>query len=395
MAFGVTEYGFKKKTRQDLVASMEVTARSLFGDDVNLTDKSPLGMLINLFSFPLAEDWQTGEDVYNSAYIDTSVGASLRGVGKFIGITQKNASFSTVLQTFSGTEGTVIPLGFKVETATEKPISFETTESGVIDASGSITLKVQCVQPGEIGQVPANTITVITTPISGLDSTTNSTATDGGYDRETDFAFRERYKDSVAIGGSSTTDSIRASLLDLLNVRSTLVRENQTAVIDGNGLPPKSVEAIVLGGDDKTIAQTILDTKAGGIEAYGSIVIGVKDKAGNTHQIGFSRPTIKDIYVTVNVIKNAAYPLNGDTLIQDQVIAYIGGINSVGDDFQGLNVGEDVIFLKVTSAIDQIPGIDDMTVKVGLTSNPTQSANIVISNTEIAETDADKVQVIS
>lgn len=395
MTFGVTEYGFKKKTRQDLVASMEATARNLFGDDVNLTDKSPLGMLIQLFSFPLAEDWQTGEDVYNSAYIETSTGTSLRGVGKFIGITQKNASFSTVLQTFSGTEGTAIPMGFKVETATENPISFETLESGIIDASGSVKLEVQCLESGEIGQVPANTINVITTPISGLDSTTNSIATEGGYDRETDFAFRERYKDSVAIGGSSTTDSIRASLLDLSNVRSVLVRENHTAIVDSNGLPPKSVEAVVLGGDDTVIAHTILDTKAGGIEAYGSIVIGVKDKAGNTHQIGFSRPTTKDIFVTVNVIKNAAYPLNGDALIQDQVIAYIGGINSVGDEFQGLNVGEDVIFLKVISAIDKIPGIDDLTVKIGLTAYPTQSVNMVISNTEIAETNADKVQVIS
>lgn len=70
--YGVTSTGFRLKTREAIVADMEVKAKEVFGPNVNLSAKSPLGILIGLVSWPLSLVWLALQGVYNSAYVDTA-----------------------------------------------------------------------------------------------------------------------------------------------------------------------------------------------------------------------------------------------------------------------------------------------------------------------------------
>lgn len=390
--YGVTPTGFKIKTRDQIVADMQTTAKSFFGDNVNISSKSPLGLFIQLLSWPISLVWKALEDIYNSAYVDTATGQSLDNVGKYIGAARREATKAIQVVGFTGIAGTNIPLGFIVETGGENQIEFETIETKDIPEEGYITLKVSCTLGGAVGNVPAGTITVIKNPTVGINSVSNQSLDVEGIDRETDQQFRERYRKSVAKGGASTLDSITAAILEVDNVMDALVIENDTNQIDSEGRSPKSVNAIVLGGDELRIAEAIFNSKAAGIETWGDTSVNVYDRAGLEHAVKFSRAIEVPVYITISVTTNSTFPLEGFDQIKDQVIQYIGGIDSKNVYHRGLTMGETVVYMAIPMMIN-VPGVEDLDICLGKTPNPTGKINIPMESNEKAVTDLEKVVV--
>ena len=389
MSFGLTEKGFKRKRYADIIEEKESRARELFGENVNLGEQSPLGLFIRLNAWEESLAWQVAEDVYLSAFVDSATGTSLDKVAQYIGIVRSPATRAAGAVKFEGDNGTVIEEGFLLET--EDGIQFKTTEEVEIDG-GEITAEIRAVEPGTDGNVPANTITEIVNPIEGLDSVKNDEETTGGSNKETDAELRERYINSVAKGGSSTVDSIRASLLDIEGVRAALVIVNsENEEVDGR--PPKSFESYVLGGEAEDIAKTILQTGAAGIQAYGQETETVEDDAGQEHTIGFTYATEVDIYVDVTVTTNEEYPEDGDERMVTEIVKYIGGEDEDGQVYTGLSMGDDVIYTQIIKACYRVPGVEDVDVNIGTSPDPTGTENISIDTTEVAETAYEKVGV--
>jgi len=389
MSFGLTEKGFKRKRYADIIEEKESRARELFGENVNLGEQSPLGLFIRLNAWEESLAWQVAEDVYFSAFVDSATGTSLDRVAQYIGIVRSPATRAAGAVKFEGDNGTVIEEGFLLET--EDGIQFKTTEEVEIDG-GEITAEIRAVEPGTDGNVPANTITEIVNPIEGLDSVKNDEETTGGSNKETDAELRERYINSVAKGGASTVDSIRASLLDTEGVRSALVIVNsENEEVDGR--PPKSFESYVLGGEAEDIAKTILQTGAAGIQAYGQETETVEDDAGQEHTIGFTYATEVDIYVDVTVTTNEEYPEDGDESMVTEIVKYIGGEDEDGQVYTGLSMGDDVIYTQIIKACYRVPGVEDVDVNIGTSPDPTGTENISIDTTEVAETAYEKVGV--
>ena len=393
MSFGLTEKGFKRKRYADIIEEKESRARELFGENVNLGEQSPLGLFIRLNAWEESLAWQVAEDVYLSAFVDSATGTSLDKVAQFIGVVRNPATRAAGVVKFEGDDNTIIEEGFLLET--EDGIQFETTEEVEIDG-GDVTAEIRAVEPGTDGNVPADTITEIVAPIEGLDSVTNDDETTGGRNKETDAELRERYINSVARPGASTADSIRAALLDIEDVRAALVIVNNSDTTDGDGRPPKSFESYVLGGDPADIAKTILQTSAAGIEPYGTEDEIVEDDSGQEHTIGFTYAAEKDIYVEVSVTTNEEYPVDGNEKMVTEIIKYIGGEDEDGQLYTGLSMGEDVVYTQIIKACYRVPGVED--VDVGIDTNPdptpgTDTANISIDTTEVAETAHDKVGV--
>lgn len=394
MEYGVTLNGFRRKTYEEIFEDMESRAKNLLGNDVDLSETSPDGMFIRNSAYELSLIWQTAEDTYNSGHVDTAEGLSLRNVGKYIGIKGKNKEKAKTSLQVNGTPGTVISLDLKATTLTG--VEFEPIETKTIDLSGSVMVPIQAVVPGVEGNVPANTIVTMVNPIQGIDSVTNPEAAAGGQDEESDPDFRERYGESVAKAGSSTTDSIRAKLLDEVSgVRAAIVVENDSDVEDEFGRPPHSVEAIVLGGEQTDIAQAILQSKAGGIEAYGSTIVVVKDLSGRDKTIGFSYAAQVLIYANINIEKSATYPSDGDNQVKLAFIKYIGGTDTDGKLYNGLSMGKEVVYNKAISEIYKIPGVEDVNLEISTDGTTFIKENILISEMNVAETNHNIVQVSS
>lgn len=391
--YGVTQTGFRLKPREAIVADMEANARVLFGPGINLSAKSPLGILIGLISWPLSLVWLALQGIYNSAYVDTATGQSLDNVVKYIGTKRMDAVKAVQVILITGVPGTLVPSGFTVETGSEPPLGFAVMESKPVGADGTLELKAECLTAGAVGNVPPGTITRIKNPIAGVNTVTNTSITTKGLDRETDRELRERYRRSVAKGGASTIDAMIAALLDVPGVLDAIVIENDTETADAEGRPPHSLEAIVLGGDGQEIAKAIYNSKAGGIQPHGSESYIVEDIAGMPHTIRFNRASEVGVYVTVQVTANSYFPEDGFTRIKDEITGYIGGINSKGTYNRGLLIGKPVIYMKIPDLVFNVPGVENIALRIGTVPDPDGMADIPMQYNQKAFTDTGMVVV--
>ena len=370
MTFGLTNTGFKPKRYADILPEKERRARELFGNDANLSDSSPLGMLVRLNAWDEAAVWQQMEEVYLSAYVSSAEGVSLDRKCQDIGIMRQLATRATGTIQFSGADGTQIFEGFEVQTATG--IVFRTTTATTI-AGALARADIEAVDAGVAGNVGAGAISRMVRPQAGVTGVTNPDPTSGGRDTETDAQLRERYVRSVSKPGGASAAAIEAALLDIEGVLDALVRQNVTLETDpATGIPPKAIAPIVWGGDADEIADTLYTVKPAGIQCWGEDEVHeITDSRGVTHTIGFDRPDL----VTVNVsmvlsVDRAVYPQNGDAQVAAAVEAYLAG----------LGLGEDVIYTRIISRIHSAPGIIDiptLTVNGG-------TGNIAIAKSAVA-----------
>lgn len=387
--FGITKDGFKRKSYNDILESLKIRARLAYGDNINLSSSSFLGMHLQNEAWEISSLWELAEDVYFSAYIDTSEYNSLDGVGKYIAVSRKSAQRSRGIITIGGDEGTRIPKGFRVgDEALE--VIFETTKSEVIGDNGEVDIPIISINSGLDQNVPVNTLVKIVNPISVIDRVYNKDITTEGTDIESDKELRERYYRSTSRGGSSTRESVEAALLDMENVTDAFVEENVTMeYIDG--IAPKSLGPYVFGGEDKDIAKVILLSKAGGIRSYGETEVLVEDSKGIEHTIGFTRPVVKDVYVKLSIEKDKGYL--GDDVVIRAVINYIGGEDKDGIPYKGLKLNEDVVISRIMSSVMCLQGIKDIGVEISLDGESYQSSNIQVAKKEIAKTSYDKVVI--
>lgn len=386
-AFGLTEFGFRRKLYPECVADRIKRAKKVFGVNIDTSETSFLGKLIRNLSWDEAYLWELAEDVYNAPFVNSAEGTALDNVGMYLTITRRPATKSKTIVTIYGDDGVVIPKGFRV--GTKKGIVFETLEDATI-SDGSVDVYVESIGAGKKYNVDEEAITEILNPALGVDKVINKEASVGGLNTETDNEFRERYKKSYSRVGGSTVPAITAALLDIDKVVDCEVRENVTMeTIDG--IPPKSVACFVYGGEDLDIAKTIYDNKAAGIQAFGDIVIDITDKKDKIHHIGFTRAKVEEIYVKLKIKKDKDY--KGDDAVKRAIINYIGGKDEDGIDYAGLKLGEDVIQSKVLGRVMCLGGVADIEAYISKDGENWQETNIEIARASIAKTSPDKVVI--
>ena len=158
--WGLTDAGFRRPTYAELLDALEYKARELFGTKANLTVRSPLGIFLRIYAWMLNLLFTTLEDVYNSRFIDTAVGASLYNLGSAIGLRLLGAQKAVGYLTFTGEDGVEVPEGFLAETTAG--MQYITVSSGVI-RNGEVTLPATAVSSGPDSNTLKGTITRLQT----------------------------------------------------------------------------------------------------------------------------------------------------------------------------------------------------------------------------------------
>lgn len=385
--------GFKRMRFDDLLAEMQDKAKEAFGDAVNTSARSPLGIILRIYAWFLSSLWSTAEDIYNSGYIGTATGNNLDRLGPQVGISRTLAQWATGEVTLTGTAGYTVEAGFRV--ATESGLIYQTMADVTLSEGGMGTVAIEAIESGTASNVAAGTVKVIVNPNPDVLTVINDDPVTGGREKETDAEFRSRFEQSTAGGGAASVDALRSALLRLDNVRSAAIIENTGMVEDSAGRPPKSFQAYVLGGDDQTIADTIFATKSGGIESHGDIVMAVKDLGGESHTVKFSRASEVRIIINVDITKGDKYPADGDEQIRSALVRYIGGEDASGAYYNGLNMGADVIYTRLISAVYSVEGVEDVTLAAGKSPESLSGANIEIEPFEVAQAAAADITVIS
>ncbi len=208
-----------------------------------------------------------------------------------------------------------------------------------------------------------------------------------GTDTEEDPAFRIRRIELLSQGGRATVETIRSNLRALPDVLQVQVIENTTLLTDINGLPGKSFEAIIQGGDHQTISDEVWRVKGGGIEPFGSVSGTVTDSMGKEQTIYYSRPTELPIYMSMTLTTDSdTYPVDGDTQVKE-------ALKAAGD---ALEVGENVIALAMKCVPLEVPGVVDVPVfKIDIVDPPTGTDNILIDVRGLATVAIANIDVVT
>lgn len=384
--WGLTPKGFYRPEYVQILNAIEYRARELFGDNVNLTVRSPLGILLRIDAWMLNILFGVLEKVYNSRFVDTSEGNSLYNLGRMIGMYLLPAGKATGYVTIEGAEGTVIPAGYLL--STPGGLQYTVMREEIIGAEGKI---LALIQTGREYNTDAGTIINIVNPaaVRGIKGVCNESPVINGRERETDAEYRDRYYKSVDYAGGVNTEAVRAALLqDVQGVYTAYVYENDSDMYDPvYKLPPHSIEAVVYGGLDEDIARAIYEKKAGGIQTNGNKSVPVMTNSEQLIDISFSRPDLINIYIKIfNLETNEDFP--GEDTIKEAVINFIGG-----DASGGLGIGADVPYQGIPAVIMQIKGILDFDFVIGKSAENLNREKVEIGIREKAVTSADKVVI--
>lgn len=249
-------------------------------------------------------------------------------------------------------------------------------------------------EPRPEGQAPAvanaGTLSVIETPVTGMDEFTNEEDAIVGALTEKDAAGKARRSSELQIAGAATPNAIRSDIAAVDDVTAVVLFQNRDAVTDLDGRPPHSVEIVVQGADDQDIADAEFDTVAAGIGMVGDEEEVVIDSEGFPQPVRFNRPADINIFVEVDIVKDPNfYPTDGDAQVKAAVLAY-------GDS---LEIGEDVVVFgsdpSLSCSFKDIPGITGFTIRVGKAADPTLNLNIPIAADEIADFDSSRIIIVS
>jgi len=183
---------FLEETEEKILARM--LAR--IPDDIDKSEGSYIWDALSPAALELAQAYIDLGLAYRQTFAGDATGDSLDKRAAEISINRIPASPAIGTVKFTGAEESIIPAGSVV--ATENGVEYETDDEVVIDDTGTATVRVTAVEAGTGGNVPANTITVISTPIPGVASVTNPEPSYGGEDEEADEDFRKRYFDEIS-----------------------------------------------------------------------------------------------------------------------------------------------------------------------------------------------------
>lgn len=108
---GLDENGLTIKRLPDIISELESALKLQYGNDVDLTENSLLGILNTIYAASVAENWELAQALYNAFNIDTATGKQLDDLVSLLNITRllPTKSFGE-LQLF-GNSGSVIPSG--------------------------------------------------------------------------------------------------------------------------------------------------------------------------------------------------------------------------------------------------------------------------------------------
>lgn len=241
---------------------------------------------------------------------------------------------------------------------------------------------VMAENPGPIEQAP-NTITSISTPILGWDRVYNPGSAVPGRFVETDEELRVRFRNSKYQRAGNILEALYTALIGIPDVQEVKVYENDTDVTDENGVPPHSFMPVVLGGDSTIIAQEIWDNKPLGIRSYGNTVVTIIDSQFFPHDIGFERPAPVPVYITINLTVDTEFPSDGVAQIKQALVDY----------FSTFRIGDDVIYSRLYTPINKVPGHQIDAIYLGATLPPTSSDNIVVPFNMIASIDPNNITI--
>jgi uncharacterized phage protein gp47/JayE len=378
----IDETGFHRTRLDEQVADLEVKARGIFGEEINLDPDSIDGQTIGILAAKFDELEQLAEDVYHSFNPQSATGHALSRLVQLNGIRRTAGRHSTDIVTAFGQKDTHIKAKSLIKSATSDV--WETLQDATIPAAGEIDIPVRAQEIGAIA-APAGSINKIDSPTYGWQSVTNRKDADIGRDEESTGALRTRRRASTATPAQAVIDAIIGALLNIPEVRDADCFENDQDFPDARGQAPHSIYCVVDGGDETDIGQAIWRRKTGGTTTLGNIDTTVKDIKRNPHIIKFSRPAEVEIWISMIISPRIGYPTDAPDRIVSEILTW-------GATEQ--EIGEEVIYSRVFDPINKTQGFSVDSLAIGKSEGMLGTENITVPFDGVARFDSARISIL-
>lgn len=244
----------------------------------------------------------------------------------------------------------------------------------------------QTCEIGELDNIPNS--------VQGWDMVRNYIAGIPGTSMETDTELRIRRAQAArAIKSTGTDPALEAHLRnDVEGVTSARVLSNRTPQTDAEGRPPKSFEALVVGGSAHDVAMCIWNNMPSGIQPYGNTTEIIIDDNDDEQVIQFSRPEAKFLWVKVTYHLYDEEQFPGEDSLRASLVDWAS---------QEYSMGVDVIPDRIYSALypPYIKGVGQASIQVAVTDaesdTPTFGTSVIpIAPAQFALLTAGRVQLV-
>jgi uncharacterized phage protein gp47/JayE len=325
----IDESGLHIPTYNDIKQHLIDEAKIIFGEDIYLENDSQDYQFLILMADKIDDCYMTAQLIYNNRSTPTAIGAALDGLLKLNGLRRKLMTKSKCEVIISGEHRTNIINGI---IADEENINWDLPDIVTIGADGTVTVTATC-------QIYSHSITAgrlnrIVTPTIGWVSVINPEDSIDGRNFETDAEAKARQSESTANPSRTVLEGTDGAIAAIDDVTRRRVYENKTNIWQ-HGLPPHSITAVVEGGGDYAVAETIYNHKTPGCDTFGDIEIYVeRDNIFDIVDllpVSFFRPVYKEVFVTVYIKKLAGYSSAVDSLIISSNARYLNSIR-IGDN---------------------------------------------------------------
>lgn len=365
---GITETGYRRRTFEEILNAKIEKAKELFGEDINTEENTPLGKYIRINAYDQYKVEETAEQIYYSAFPQTSFGQSLDRLGWSVGMSRNVATPSQYKVKVTGSVGETVEYGFLVGTETD--LQFYNTEDTVIGADGTCEIIVECVEAGIIGNISASEINRIINPIAVIDEVIGIEVVESGTAEESDYEFIKRYEIVREGKGSCTEASIISALTNIPTVQGAYIIVNESATETVNDIPPKTIACYVDGGLNyqQEIAEAIFDKKPIGVGTYGDTAVEVEYGALKNYVIKYSHARSVGVYVDLAITTTPEFEQSGMEDIKANIAEYINS----------LSIGNALITTALYSHIYSVAGVSSASVQVSTDDASYSTDNIVL-----------------
>lgn len=157
--------------------------------NVALLRRAVLRVLAKVFAGAVHLLYGYLEWVSAQLFVDTAETTYLNRHGSVWGVPRKSGTFATGSVYFTGTNGTSIPSGTRVQNSDGD--EYETLDTTAISGTTSPAVTAQALQSGSTPNNTSNSLEMVS-PIIGVDSVSAVSGFSGGQDMESDADYRER-----------------------------------------------------------------------------------------------------------------------------------------------------------------------------------------------------------
>ena len=323
----ITDTGIKAPPTNEIIDGVWEMFKKAFGKDINTAMNTPQGQLVTSLAAIITDERNQMINLLNQFDPRYAQGIWQDGLGYIYFMTRKHATHSSVEIVLTGLTGTTIAAGTLFNDVNGN--TWQTTQKTIIGNDGCATAHALCTRSGIVDAAP-DTITTIPKAISGLDRITNPYAAIAGVNEESRIDFERRRYASVAVNSKNTNASTYGAVADLADVKDVFVIDNptdETIQVGATNYPVirNSILVAVIGGDDETIARTILTKAGSGCSFNGNTECVIADTENfpvrpPIYKVKFLRPALVPVFFQVTVADRDLLSYQDSEAIKEAII---------------------------------------------------------------------------